>query len=144
MTVILQNQTNEDVPEAFLISKTEVLIEELAQLGIEISSDKEELVIVFVERAEGERLNTEFRNKEGPTDVLSFDPIEEQSLGELVLCLPVVKKQAEDHDLSFEDETLYLILHGILHLLGYDHERGEAEKKEMFSIQDEVFEKVRS
>jgi probable rRNA maturation factor len=53
-----------------------------------------------------------------------------------------LKRQAREHKLSFQHELGYMVLHGILHLLGYDHETSEADAEKMFAIQDEVFEKL--
>ena len=102
----------------------------------------EELVLVFVDEQGIRDLNLEFRNKDKPTDVLSFAPVEESCLGELIFCSQVITENAKDHKLSFEAELGYMCLHGILHLLGYEHETNEEEAKEMFRIQDSVFEKL--
>ncbi len=77
--------------------------------------------------------------KNKPTDVLSFDPIEPDDLGELVLCPSVLRKQAKEHKLKYEIELGYMVIHGVLHLLGYDHEKTEKEAKKMFRLQDLVF-----
>lgn len=75
-----------------------------------------------------QELNRRFRGKNAPTDVLSFPAPgifrEQGMLGELVLCLPVLKKQALELDHSPEEELRVLLVHGVLHLLGYDHELG--------------------
>lgn len=100
-------------------------------------SSAEELSVVFVSAKEIRRLNREFRGKDKPTDVLSFESIEESSLGELVIAVDVIRAQAREHSLSLQDELGYMLLHGILHLLGYDHGRV------MFGIQDQVFDRLR-
>lgn len=97
------------------------------------------LTLVFVGEKEGRELNKRFRKKGYATDVLSFAPVEEKSLGELVFCWPVLKRQAMEHDLSLRDEFRYLLIHGILHLLGYDHENHDRQAKEMYRLQDNVF-----
>ncbi len=81
-------------------------------------------------------LNTQFRGKKEPTDVLSFPGAElyfhETSyLGELVVCLPVLLYQAKDLKHSPEHELDVLIIHGILHLLGLDHDKSKSEEKLM-------------
>ena len=97
------------------------------------------LVIAFVSLAEIRRLNKKFLKKNKVTDILSFSSIEDSALGELVLCPEKIKTQAKDHKLSFEKEMAYLLLHGLLHLLGFHHEKGGAEAKKMYKIQDDIF-----
>lgn len=101
------------------------------------------LQMVFVSKSEMKRLNRKFRGKNRPTDVLSFAPTEVGSLGELVFSLDVLKQQARDHDMKFHDELGYMVLHGVLHLLGYNHEASESAAKRMFRLQDKVFDAAR-
>ncbi len=101
---------------------------------------KKDLVILFVNRSQARKLNKDYRRRNYATDVLSFAPIEESSLGELVFCYEVVKAQAADHGLSFRFELTYLFIHGVLHLLGFDHEKSKAEERKMYAIQDQLFE----
>jgi len=84
------------------------------------------------------RLNARFRGKRYATDVLSFEtaPIFRKSvnpgfLGEIVICLPVLKRQAREMGHSPEAELAILLVHGILHLLGMDHEKGPSAAREM-------------
>jgi probable rRNA maturation factor len=81
------------------------------------------------------RLNLQYRGKTGPTDVLSFAAdsfFQHQGiLGDLVICAPVLLKQAKDYDHSWKKEMDVLIVHGLLHLLHFDHELGEKEAREM-------------
>lgn len=80
-------------------------------------------------------LNNQYRRKSGPTDVLSFTPPPEVRqtgyLGEVVICLPVLKRQAKENGLRLEQELMVLLVHGVLHLLGFDHERTSEEAKKM-------------
>jgi probable rRNA maturation factor len=100
---------------------------------------KKELVIVFVDPAQMKALNKQYRGRDYATDVLSFEGLEPEVLGELVLCPQVLKRQAKDTGLSFQHELGYMIVHGCLHLLGYDHETGKADEKKMFALQDRIF-----
>jgi probable rRNA maturation factor len=81
------------------------------------------------------KLNKEYRGKVGLTDVLSFaaDPFFQHKgvLGDLVICAPVVLKQAREYQHSWKKELDVLIVHGLLHLLHFDHEQGETEAREM-------------
>jgi probable rRNA maturation factor len=102
-----------------------------------------DLTLSFVDRADMKKLNKRYRGKDYATDVLSFSPEEKAlGLGELVFCAPVLERQAREHDLSFRREMDYLIIHGFLHLLGYDHERSRKEELKMMNLQDKLFEKL--
>jgi probable rRNA maturation factor len=101
-----------------------------------------DLTVVFLDPARAKKLNQQYRQKDYATDVLSFSSSEETSLGELVLCPQVLQRQAKEHGLTYQQELGYMLLHGILHLLGYDHETGPKDADIMFGIQDEVFAKL--
>jgi probable rRNA maturation factor len=102
----------------------------------------QELTLVFLNPKEAKANNKRFRGKNYATDVLSFEGMFPESLGELIMCPQVLQKQAKEHGLKYQEELGYMILHGILHLLGYDHETGTADAEKMFGIQDEVFAKL--
>jgi len=95
-----------------------------------------ELSIRMVENEESAELNSSYRGKTGPTNVLSFPfnspiPMEPRLLGDLVICVPVVEKEAQEQDKILEHHWAHLVVHGCLHLLGYDHiEDDEAELME--------------
>ena len=107
-----------------------------------------ELTVRLVDPATIEVLNKQWMGKEGPTDVLSF-PMDELTpgrddeeapegyLGDIALCPQVAEQQAPAAGHSTQDEVDLLTVHGILHLLGYDHAEPE-EHKEMFGLQDEL------
>lgn len=87
-------------------------------------------------------LNKAYRNKDKPTDVLSFS-IDEyinnmHYLGEIVLSYETALKQANEQDISIENEILRLIAHGITHLLGYDHELSKEDEKVFFEKQNNI------
>ena len=93
-------------------------------------------------------LNNNYRHIDRPTDVLSFSQIEGEDfhtenheLGDVILSLEQARLQADNFGVSFEEETARLSIHGSLHLLGYDHERGEKESNEMFKKQDELLDR---
>ncbi|MES2768716.1 MAG: rRNA maturation RNase YbeY [Bdellovibrionota bacterium] len=145
MQIEIINYTKDKIPKKFVQDWTKLVIKNLKSqkiLGRKISQLEKDLIVVFVTSAKMKKLNSQFRGKNKHTDILSFEPIEESSLGELVLCLPVLKKQAKEHKLSLNHEIGYMLIHGILHLLGYDHETNEREAKIMFDLQDILFEKL--
>jgi probable rRNA maturation factor len=107
-----------------------------------------ELCIKVVDEATIAELNEQWMEKEGPTDVLAFpmdelrpglvtEEPEEGVLGDLVLCPAVAARQAKDAGHSPRDEVDLLTVHGILHLLGYDHAEPE-EHAEMFGLQSRL------
>ena len=90
-------------------------------------------------------LNSTYRSKDAVTDVLSFPMYEAEerilpmsSLGDIVICVPVMIAQAKAYGHSVQRELCFLFVHGLLHLLGYDHEISEAEEKRQFGRQEEV------
>jgi probable rRNA maturation factor len=107
-----------------------------------------ELCIKIVDEATIAQLNEQWMDKEGPTDVLAFpmdelrpglvtEEPEEGVLGDLVLCPAVAERQATEAGHPTKDEVELLTVHGILHLLGYDHAEPE-EHLEMFGLQDRL------
>jgi probable rRNA maturation factor len=97
--------------------------------------------VVITTDEEVRRLNRQFRGVDRPTDVLSFaaDPPlipgeVEPYLGDLVLALPYIQRQAEAEHHAVSDELILAVIHGTLHLLGYDHDTAE-HQSEMWSIQ---------
>ena len=100
---------------------------------------KKELTIVFLSSGQMKKINAQFRGKNKATDILSFQSEDPACLGELLLCLDVLKRQAKEQKHSLQTETEYMLIHGILHLLGYDHEISKKEEKLMFSIQERCF-----
>ncbi len=72
-------------------------------------------------------INKRYFNKTEPTNVISFPFHEENYLGEIYVCIPVAEREAKEWEVSFFYEIIYLIIHGILHLIGYDHVKSESE-----------------
>lgn len=91
--------------------------------------------VTFVTRAQMKALNRKFRGKDRPTDVLSFPAPEifarQGHLGDLVICEPVLERQAKEAGHSPIEELHVLLIHGLLHLLGYDHEKSRRDAAEM-------------
>ena len=101
--------------------------------------------IVFVDDEEIHKINKEYRGVDRVTDVISFafEDNEEKSynyirvLGDIYISIPQMKRQAEEYGHSEKRELSFLTVHGLLHLLGYDHMQEEDEKV-MFSLQEEI------
>ena len=101
--------------------------------------------IIFIDDEKMHELNKTYRGIDRTTDVLSFAYEDNETmkcdirmLGEIFVSIPKMKEQAKDYGHSETRELSFLVVHGILHLLGYDHTLGEKEEKEMFSRQELV------
>ena len=106
----------------------EVLAEASSRLGVGAG----DVVVRFVDEVEIRELNRGWRGKDRPTDVLSFpsgvvDPSGRRHVGDIALCLPVASRQAVRRRHAPRREAMLLALHGLLHLLGYDHESDDGE-----------------
>ena len=114
----------------------------LDALGLE----KVELSILITSDREIRKLNRLYRNKDKPTDVLSFPMGEEvggwRLLGDVVISLDTAKVQASEFGLSLEEEIKRLLIHGIVHLLGYDHELGPEEEKKFREMEEFIQSKI--
>lgn len=94
-----------------------------------------DLNLVFVSSEEIREVNREYRKKDKPTDVLSFEkredfilpPGQENNLGEVLICPEQVAINAKNFNIDFREEVARVAVHGILHLLGYDHEKDQGE-----------------
>jgi probable rRNA maturation factor len=140
--VISKEKYDREITKKFVKDITAEILKELNLDGVEVG-------ITLVDNETIRELNKNWRNKDKPTDVLSF-PIDEKPpkyryriLGDVVISLPYAKEQAEKIGFSYKEEILRLLIHGILHLLGYDHEKDEEEAKIMFDLQDKIFENLR-
>ena len=100
------------------------------------------LSLAFVNEKEIQKLNKNFRKKNKPTDVLSFDLQDGNYLGEIVICPQVVKDNAKKYGVAAKKEMMKVFAHGILHLLGYDHERSKKEAEIMEQKQDLYLSKI--
>ncbi len=146
MKLIINNETNEDIN---IKNDLEKVIREVLTVE-KVDQEKCEISLSFVDEEKIRQLNKDFRSIDKVTDVLSF-PIEDffnedrenilekpyLMLGDVVICLDVARKQADDLGHSFEREVMYLTCHSILHLLGYDHIEDD-DKKIMRAKEKEV------
>ena len=101
-----------------------------------------EVSVSFKTELEIRELNRQYRGKDKPTDVLSFPGFPNQpALGDIVICLNIAEEQARRYAHSFERELAFLAVHGLLHLLGYDHEM-EEDEIEMRGVQYDIMQKI--
>ncbi len=109
----------------------------LATLNAKLDA-KTELSLLLTDDESIHALNLQYREKDRPTDVLSFEMNDEIMLGDIVISIDTAIKQANDADIALEREVAFLFIHGFLHLLGYDHETSEEDEKEMFALQENI------
>jgi len=104
----------------------------------------ENVSVAFVNPKEIQKINKKYRKKDTPTDVLSFPRISDfkQEYAEVVICPFVVRQQSRYSTLPLKKELARMLIHGILHILGYDHEISAAEEKRMFEKQDYYLSKI--
>lgn len=117
--------------------------------------DKTEMSVTFMNNDEIHRYNKTYRGIDKPTDVISFAieedgddfpvlPDEEmdeelaKNIGDILVSVDIIASQAEYLGHSYERELGFLVVHGFLHLNGYDHMQGDAEEKEMFDLQRKI------
>lgn len=139
MKVIFVNQSKKRMPRS-MIDRWLNACEKRLLLKDQKKLKNKELLVVFVPRAQMKALNSQFRAKNEPTDILSFESVEEGSIGELVLSPKVIMDQSKRTGLTYHQELCYMVLHGLLHLLGYDHETSKKEARKMFALQNKLFE----
>ena len=153
MTVLITNE-QEVIPV-----NIEFIEIQADQILADLDSSDKELSILMVDDSRIRELNLQYRDKDSATDVLSFPQFEEKDsatdvlsfpqleedeepgfsghlLGDVVLSIETAQIQAKEHNLSLEEELILLLIHGILHLLGYDHERSASEAEAMQKNRD--------
>ena len=143
MNLEIFNETSENIEKE---------LEELKELLLKVCNDFEldsgEFNIIVVGEEKIQELNKEYRNIDRVTDVISFALEDEKMfnisdyrmLGDIYICLNKAKSQADEYGHSFKRELSFLAIHGLLHLLGYDHMTKE-EEEVMFNKQEEVLSK---
>ena len=98
-----------------------------------------EITVRIVDTEEGQKLNREFRQKDYATNVLTFDYQQEPTvMADLVLCAPVVEREAKEQNKTLEEHYAHLLVHGTLHAQGWDHETGDADADAMEAREIEI------
>jgi len=126
------------LPDASLIEKW---IGSTLEQVEDFTRDDAELSIYIVDDAEGQALNLQYREKDYTTNVLSFpadlpEELDLPLLGDLIVCAPVVEREAVEQGKTLQAHWAHMLVHGTLHLLGYDHiEDDEAETMEALETQ---------
>lgn len=152
--LLIKNFTKSKINEKFLRQAEKEAIENIPAIK-KIADLETDLAIVGEKRMR--ILNRIWRRKDRVTDVLSFEsgrlgkgkkdfifaPGNIFHLGEIVICCPVAARQARENGHSFDKEMAILLIHGILHLAGYDHEKSAQEAQKMFGLQEKIAGKIR-
>ena len=98
-----------------------------------------EITVRIVDEDEGRQLNRDYRHKDYATNVLTFDYAQEPMvLADLVLCAPVVEREAREQNKSLEEHYAHLLVHGALHAQGWDHETSAAAADEMEAYETDI------
>ncbi len=112
-------------------------VKSLVEAVLRAEEARGRVAVAFVKRREMAELNEHYRASEGPTDVLSFPQVksdewldEADELGEVVVCPEVVLEYSREEGTTFEAQLAWTLVHGVLHLLGYDHEADKGEMRE--------------
>ncbi|MBO8128558.1 MAG: rRNA maturation RNase YbeY [Peptococcaceae bacterium] len=150
MAIIVSNFQEDTLLDDALESLAERAVEET--LAAEGRGDVVEVSVAFVDDEYMHRLNKNYRGIDRTTDVLAFPMNEEDPgapgeephlmLGDIVISLPAAQRQAAEYGVSLEQEVARLAVHGALHLLGYDHEKGGEEAERMRERENEILERV--
>ena len=98
-----------------------------------------EITVRIVGEDEGRQLNRDYRQKDYATNVLTFDYAQEPVVSaDLVLCAPVVAREAKEQNKSLQEHYVHLLVHGALHAQGWDHETGEQDAQEMEAYETDI------
>lgn len=150
MKLSLSLQQDFQAPELVLKRVYIKKVIETALRYIDVDQDCE-IGIACVDNDESHKLNLEYRQKDKPTNVLSFpSDIPEEVLplldawpmGDLVICIPVVLQEAIDQSKTPIEHFTHMLVHGVLHLMGYDHETSEADAEEMEALEIKILAKL--
>lgn len=109
-----------------------------------LEQNRAELSLALVSNAEIRRLNAKYRKKDYPTDVLSFPvedrlPVGERLLGDVIISVEKARQQAKERRRSLDQEVATLLIHGVVHLLGYDHERSAKDARVMGRLEKKIY-----
>jgi len=139
----INNLTSVSINNSFFKKVARIVLNKEKRKNLELS-------VAFVNKNKIKELNKKYRGKDRPTDVLSFNQLEfvgkkskaKKMLGEIIICPQEVKKNVIKFKMSFEEEMINCLVHGILHLIGYDHENFLKEAKLMEKKQKYYFSKI--
>ena len=135
-----------DIIDEFGFKEDYSYLNEVIEHTLEVENvTKEVLSIIFIDDEQMHEMNKTYRGIDRTTDVLSFALEDNQTielpireLGDIFISIPKMKEQAKEYGHSEKRELSFLVVHGLLHLLGYDHTISEEEEKKQFGLQDKI------
>ena len=150
MKLSLSLQQDFQAPELVLKRTHIKKVVETTLRHIDTKSDCE-IGIACVDNDESHKLNLEYREKDKPTNVLSFpsdlpdemaEILDSFPIGDLVICIPVVLREAQEQNKIALTHFTHMLVHGTLHLMGYDHETSDEDADEMEALEIEILAKL--
>lgn len=154
--LLIKNLTEFKIKKIFLQAVAEKALKNLPKLAR--ISKKIEMDLVIIGEKRMKTLNRIWRGKNKATDVLSFGEQKKKTknqkfkfitpkgdiihLGQIFICYPVMARQSRRYGCSLQEEIARLLVHGILHLAGYDHEKSAKEEKKMMELQEKILGKI--
>lgn len=137
MKILYTDEMNCGLTYEFFTKVAESVFNEL-----DMQDNQYEISLLLTDDETIRQLNKEYRNKDKSTDVLSFPMEDEIMLGDIAISVDTAKRQAEEAEINLDRETAFLFIHGLLHLLGYDHETSQEDETEMFALQEKILKKL--
>ncbi|HRY52319.1 MAG TPA: rRNA maturation RNase YbeY [Candidatus Portnoybacteria bacterium] len=122
------------------LTKTKIdtkFLQKAAQAAFAVLRAEKDVSLVFIGDAKIKTLNKKYRAKNKTTDVLSFE-----ELNEIFVCVPQAKRQAKVLKTGLKPELTRLLVHGIVHLAGFDHEKSVREELRMFGVEKNILDKI--
>lgn len=124
--------------------KKSALIKNIAAYALsELGKNNAEVSVLLTDNDGIRALNKKFRRMDRPTDVLSFPMNDADMLGDVVISKDKVISQSKEFDVSADEELARLFIHGLLHLLGFDHVKGGTQAKKMKAMEEELMRGVK-
>ncbi len=130
MRLEINNTTKQRVDKKLLQKAVDVF-------GKKMRFSKKLVSVAIIGEKRMKKLNSTYRKIDKVTDVLSFRDSEKDFLGEVIVCYPQIKKQAKQQGIPVKDELVFIFIHGLLHLAGYD-DRKQKEHDEMIQIGEKL------
>ncbi len=137
MKILYTDEMNCCLSYEFFTTVAEAVFNEL-----DMSNNEYEISLLITDDKTIRQYNKEYRNKDRATDVLSFPMEDEIVLGDIAISFDTAKRQAEEAEINIDREVAFLFIHGLLHLLGYDHETSEEDEAKMFVLQEKILKKL--
>ena len=137
MKILYTDEMNCGLTYDFFTKVAESVFNEL-----DMQDNQYEISLLLTDDETIRQLNKEYRNKDKSTDVLSFPMEDDIMLGDIAISVDTASRQAEEAEINLDRETAFLFIHGLLHLLGYDHETSQEDEAEMFALQEKILKKL--